>query len=185
MKRNLLLLVLLLMNAIKINAQQGTNALSMEPNAGIGWNGGVIGGGVFLKGQLGLGGRSSVTLSAGYLSFGQENKIAGKNDQVRLVPVMAGYKYNIDAFYMEPKVGIGEIGGRYDIDGDYARPSELGLFYGFGAGWDFGRLYAELNLCTGAQSLDSGKDQYLKNGRYLFSGLKAGFYLFKRQRGKK
>lgn len=186
MKRNLLLLMLLLMHVLYVSAQHGTSAFSIEPNAGISWRqGGSVGGGVFLKGQLGLGSRSSVTLSAGYLSFGQENKNAGKNDQVRLVPVMAGYKYNMGAFYIEPKVGVGEIGGRYDIGGDYARPSEFGLFYGLGAGWDFNRFYLELNLGTGAQSLESGQDRYLKNGQYLFSGIKAGFYFFKRQREKK
>ncbi|MBN8784081.1 MAG: outer membrane beta-barrel protein [Terrimonas ferruginea] len=186
MKRNLLLLMLPLMNVLYTKAQQGTSAFSIEPNAGISWRqGGTIGGGVFLKGQLELGGRSSVTLSAGYLSFGQESKSAGKNDQVRLVPVMAGYKYNIGAFYIEPKVGLGEIGGRYDIGGDYARPSEFGLFYGLGAGWDVNRFYLELNLGTGAQSLESGQERYLKNGQYLFNGIKAGLYLFKRQREKK
>lgn len=186
MKRNLLLLMLLWAGMWRLNAQQATNAFSIEPNIGISWrNGGIIGGGVFLKGQLGVGSRSSVTLSAGYLSFGQDNKSTEKNDQVRLVPVMAGYKYNIGAFYIEPKIGVGEIGGRYDIGGDYARPSQLGLFYGLGAGWDINRFYLELNLGTGAQCLESGQDRYLKNGQYLFSGIKAGFYLFKRQREKK
>lgn len=186
MRKNLFLLVLLLMNVCYANAQQGTSAFSIEPNAGFSWRqGGTIGGGVFLKGQLGLGSRSSVTLSAGYLSFGQENKSAGKNDQVRLIPVMAGYKYAMGAFYIEPKVGLGEIGGRYDIGGDYARPSAFGLFYGLGAGWDINRFYVELNLATGAQSLESGQNRYLKNGQYLFSGIKAGFYLFKRQPEKK
>ena len=90
---------------------------------------------------------------------------------------MAGYKQNIDKFYLEPQIGYGELGGKIDIGGDYARPSVGAFFWAVGAGYNHKRISIGLRFqqAHGAESASAGT---WHDKEFHYTAIHLGYKLF-------
>ena len=118
-----------------------------------------------------------LTVSAGYSGFRSTGKsVGGKRESLRLVPFMVGYRRNIDRIFIEPQAGYGELGGRVDIGGDYARPSVGAFFWALGAGYSLKRFDVGVRYqgAHGAQSSEAGM---WYNAQFKYVGFFAAYNL--------
>jgi hypothetical protein len=160
------------------HAQKGNNALNIMVEGGYAGDQYDPGYGAFLKGLYGVGKHGQLTLMAGVSKFRAKDAPDQLSSTTRLVPFLAGYKQHFYNFYIEPQVGYGELGGKQDIGGDYARPSLGAFFWAFGVGvnvkrFDFGLRYQGAQA-TGGSSAGLWNDKIIQ-----FVGLHAGYAIFK------
>jgi hypothetical protein len=148
MIKQILLMILAFLAFMNLNAQKGNNALSINGEATVPAFQNDRGYGLFLKGLYGIGRSAQLTASVGVSKFKNKNSIETKEVKTRLVPFFLGYQQNIGKFYIEPKIGIGEMGGRVEMDGDYARPSVAAIFGGLGAGYNIKRFNVGISFLT-------------------------------------
>ncbi|MEO7462308.1 MAG: hypothetical protein ABIT96_06240, partial [Ferruginibacter sp.] len=68
---------------------------------------------------------------------------------------------------IEPKIGLGELGGRIYINGDYQRPSVAAMFGGLSAGYTIKRFNLGINflIAHGIENSSAGT-WYNKNLHY-------------------
>jgi hypothetical protein len=89
-------------NAVSVGAEVNflaSNGYSTIYNAGFGGN---------LKGLYGVGTAGQATLTAGYSSFSGKSSSQFGNQTLSLIPVLAGYRYNLESgLYGEAQAGIG------------------------------------------------------------------------------
>jgi hypothetical protein len=141
------LLVNLLLFSSHVFAQKGSRVLQLGGEAIIPVVQEAAGVGVSLKGLYGITQNGQLTLSGGFTKYKLKNSRGDKDVKVRLIPFLVGYKQNIHHFFIEPKTGIGELGGRIPLsDGDYSKPSVLALFGGLETGVSFKRLSIGINF---------------------------------------
>ncbi len=130
-----------------------------------------------LKWLCRLGPAGQLTISAGYSGFRSSDKsVGGKRASLRLIPFMAGYRRNIDRFFVEPQAGYGELGGRVDIGGDYARPSVGAFFWALGAGYSLKRLDVGVRY-LGAHGAQSSEGGMWYNAQFKYVGFFAAYNL--------
>lgn len=135
------LLVNLLLFSSLIFAQKGSKTLQISGDAIIPAFQEAAGFGLSLKGLYGITQNGELTLSGGFTKYKLKNTDGAKEVLVRLVPFLVGYKQNIHHFFLEPKTGIGELGGRTLLTGgDYSKPSVMAIFGGLGAGQTLNEL---------------------------------------------
>jgi hypothetical protein len=159
-------------------AQKGNNALSLVAEGGYAGDQYDPGYGAFVKGLYGVGEYGQLTLMAGMSRFRAKSTAGEFSSTTRLVPVLAGYKQHFYNFYIEPQIGYGELGGKQDIGGDYARPSVGAFFWAIGVGIDIKRFDFGLRY-QGAQAT-GGSSAGLWNDKIIqFVGLHAGYTIFK------
>lgn len=158
MYRNVLLLGILCFLLCGSYAQKGTNAFGLYAEAGLPIFQKAAGGGFYFKGAYGVGRTAQLTLSAGVLKFTAKNTTEGQKVTTRLVPVLLGYRQYLQHFFIEPKVGLGEMGGKILVNGDYARPSVAAVFGGAGAGYTVGKASFGVSFQTvhGIEGSDAG-----------------------------
>lgn len=149
LSKDLMLAKLLCIAVLVGNAQKGNNALSVNGEITIPFFQNDRGFGLSLKEMYGLGKSGQLTLSAGISKFNSKNSVGTGKVTTRLVPFLLGYKYNFkERFYIEPKLGIGELGGKMPINGGFSRPSVAALFGGLGVGYQINRVTFGVNFLT-------------------------------------
>jgi len=114
--------------------------------------------GGFIKGMYGVARSAQLTLMTGVSGFRSKKTIEQITTNTRLIPVLAGYKQNFHKFYIEPQAGYGELGGKINSGGDYARPSVAAFFWAIGAGYDYNKINIGLRFqqAHGAESASAG-----------------------------
>lgn len=137
--------------------------------------------GFFLKDSYGICKSGQLTLSAGLSNFTSKNSIVTGNITTRLVPFLFGYKQNIKKFFIEPKIGIGELGGRILENGDYQRPSVAAMFGGLGAGYTIKSFNLGINFLS-AQGIENSSAGIWYNKSFHYTSLFAGYNLSTKSR---
>jgi hypothetical protein len=171
--------------SIPFSALAQNNKYSFSANAGffIGHSDGTsIGPGAELKITKPVSSNAQLTLGISYISLRTVSKKLS-NDYVttRLVPVMIGYKQKFKRFFIEPRAGLGELGGRFSIGNDYSKPSVLAFFYALGVGHTFKRINLVLELGNGAFGIDSPEAGFWNDRRLFYSGIKIGVTPFQKK----
>lgn len=131
--------------------------------------------GGFLKTSYVTGTSGAVSFAAGVSGF-RFSSIEEKNTVVRLVPFLMGYEWRLNRFYLFPQVGMGELGGKKDIGGDYARISVAAFFWAVGAGYQKNRFTAGLRFQSvkGIEGSDAG---LWHNKTFHYTSVFAGYRL--------
>ena len=170
------LLPFLLLGVYTTCAQQGNNQIRILAEVSVGEDAVQAGYGGYIKFLYGVGSSAQVTLTAGVK---KSNEVARYKNTIRAVPVLLGYKQNLRRFYAEPQAGFGELGGRHDIGGDWARPSRGALFWALGAGYNFNRLDLGLRYQAADAVHKQGPAGSVYN-RFDYFGLYAGYVLWRK-----
>ena len=160
------------------NAQKGVNRLSLNGEATVPGFQNERGFGFFLKASNGISNSGQLTFSAGISKFNSKNSLETEKTTIRLVPFLFGYKQYIQKFFLEPKIGIGELGGKIFKNGDYSRPSVAALFGGFGAGYTINRLNFGIQFLT-AQGIENNSSGIWHNKDFHYTSVFLGYVLFK------
>lgn len=165
--RQFLFFILFNILCADINAQKGNNILSLNGEVTIPIFQNDQGVGFFLKYSHGISKSRQLTVSGGVAKFNSKNSIETGEITTRLIPFLFGYKQNIQNFFIEPKIGIGELGGKILKNGDYQRPSIAAMFGGLGAGYTIRRFNLGINFLTalGIENYSAGI-WYNKNFHY-------------------
>lgn len=153
-------------NEVRVVAE---GALSV-PDADAGWGG-------YVKGYYGVGKSAQLTVMAGISKF-VHNPSAGEVKTItRLIPVLIGYKKHVRSYYIEPQAGIGELGGKVDFGGDYARPSGTAIFGALGAGIDVKRFELGARYQF-SRELGSPSAGLWYNRKFQLAALHVGYRIF-------
>ncbi len=136
-------------------------------------NGGTIGPLFGITAFKKLTSSSALSLTLGYTSLRTKNKpYNGQDIRTRIVPVMMGYRKHWNKFYVEPRAGLGELGGKFDIGGDVAKPSLLAFMYALSTGLSFPKIDIGLDIHGGAIGISSKDAGVWYNSRQYYSGIK-------------
>ncbi|MEO5890877.1 MAG: hypothetical protein ABIQ31_11520 [Ferruginibacter sp.] len=135
MKEKFIFIAISVMFVTCVNAQKGSNAVSLNLEGTFPFYQKDRGVGFSVKGLKGIGSSAQLTLSAGISIFNNKNNVEHGEITTRLIPFLVGYRQNIQRFFIEPQIGLGELGGRIKFEGDYSRPSVAAVFGGLGAGY--------------------------------------------------
>lgn len=130
-----------------------------------------------LKGYYPLGPRGELTFAAGIAKFRYKNTVEREQTITRLVPFLAGYRHNLGRWFVEPQAGYGEMGGKVDIGGDFARPSVGAFFWALGAGYTKGRLEAGLRFVS-AKGAEGAAAGLWHDAAFHYTALHLGYQLF-------
>lgn len=179
MKKELLGICLLLLTHCMVQAQKGRFALSavaeltapgVHNNPGLGFS---------IKGAMGISPAGQITLSTGIWLAGSKDLPA--SESTRLVPVLLGYQHSFKSFFIEPSIGIGELGGRASLGGDWAHVSVAATFAALQLGYRFQRWSAGMKFLA-AKGIE-GSDAGLWHDRGVqYAGVFASFDIFPRKR---
>jgi hypothetical protein len=170
MRKTLFSLALGIMVSLAANAQSGNNQI------GIGIEGGIptgkdasettkIGIGGSIKGLFGVGNAGQVSLTTGYMAFGAKNLPEGYKANLRIIPLMAGYRQNFSGFYIEPQAGVGFISEKDEYQGESETMSVTKFTWAVGAG------YVISNVDIGARYQRSE----FEDGSIGFIGIKVAY----------
>jgi hypothetical protein len=99
--------------------------------------------GGLVKGLYGVGQKGELTLAAGFSKFKPENAVEIENN-MRLIPFLAGYRYNFYNFYIEPQVGFQFILPLRD----FSTQSKGEFFGSFSAGYEIKRFTGGVRFQT-------------------------------------
>jgi hypothetical protein len=177
MIKQILFLVLFVVLYSNLNAQKGNNGLSINGEATVPVYQNDRGFGLYIKGVYGIGRSAQLTASVGISKFKNRNSIESKDIKTHLIPFFLGYRQNIRKFYIEPKIGIGELGGRIDIDGDYARPSVAAIFGGLEAGYNIKRINIGISFQT-ARGIENSSAGIWHNESFHYTSVHVGYSLY-------
>lgn len=163
-------------------AQKGNNEVKLIAEGAFsipvanGWSDDFVTGlGVYGKGYYGIGGSGQLTLMAGISKFKNSTSFQNSKTNTHMIPVLLGYKQHIKRFYIEPQVGLGELGGKISWGtGDYSRPSVTTLYGGLGVGVDVKRFELGMRYQY-AKGIDSPEAGIWSRRSFEFFGLHAGY----------
>ncbi|HKC37346.1 MAG TPA: hypothetical protein VKB95_14820 [Chitinophagaceae bacterium] len=181
MYKQILFFILFSILSFDINAQKGNTMLSVNGETTIPVFQNDLGFGFFLKGSYGIGKSGQLTLSGGVSKFNSKNSIETGKITTRLVPLLFGYKQNIRKFFIEPKIGLGELGGKILLNGDYSRPSVAALFGGLGAGYTIKRFNLGINFLT-VHGIENNSAGIWYNKNFHYTSIYIGYELFSKLR---
>ena len=140
MDKRLLYCMLFFLGMHTSYAQKGDNQVRILAEVGFPMHDEFrMGGGAYVKFLYGVGRSGQVSLTTGASKFRASATLIGRNGErthIRTVPVLLGYKINIKNIYIEPAIGYGELGGRDNIGGDWARHSIGASYLSLGAGYE-------------------------------------------------
>jgi hypothetical protein len=174
MCKQIVSLVLFILAFLSLGAQKGNNGLTINGEITVPVYQNDQGFGLFVKGLYGIGKSAQLTFSGGVSKFNAKNSIENKNETTRLVPFYLGYKQNISKFYIEPKIGFGEMGGKITSDGDYSRPSVAAIFGGLGAGYTLKRFHAGISFQT-AHGIENSSAGIWHNKNFHYTSVYLGY----------
>jgi len=172
----LVVLVFIFVSSVSM-AQMGNNMLSINGETAIPVFQNDLGFGFYFKGLYGVGKSAQLTLSAGVSKFNSKNSIETGKTTTRLIPFLFGYKQNIKRFFVEPRIGIGELGGKESLNGDYARQSVAAMFGGLNAGYTIKRLSFGINFLT-AHGIENPSAGSWHDKNFHYTSIFVGYNLF-------
>lgn len=141
---------------------------------------GKIGPGLEIKASKKINSTSLISLGLGFIHlFPTEKPLSGYDQTTRLVPVLIGYRKYWNKFYLEPRAGIGELGGKFPFEGDFSKPSVLAFMFTIGTGYSFRKFDIGMEVHGGAVGIDSPAAGFWYNKRQYYSALKIGIPLSK------
>jgi hypothetical protein len=182
MKTSMYILIFTLVGLqLSSHAQKEPVALSAQAGIYGGYgNGGMIGPGFGITAAKKITPTSALSLSLGYISLCSTKKpFNGFETKTKMIPVMLGYRKYWNKFFLEPRAGLGELGGKFNIGEDLARPSVLAFMYALGTGYSFRKIDLSLDLQGGAIGISSPDAGYWYNQRQYYAAVKIGVPLFK------
>ncbi|MFY7651888.1 MAG: hypothetical protein ACOVQE_04260 [Chitinophagaceae bacterium] len=137
MYKQFLFYILLFLICTSVIAQKGINNISIRGDVAPPFFQQDQGYGISVKGSYGMGKFAHLTFSVGVAKFNSNNSLETEKITTRLIPFLLGYKQHFNSFFIEPTIGIGELGGKIFENGYYAKPSIAVLFGGINAGYTF------------------------------------------------
>ena len=167
----------LFMSFESANAQKGNNSVSINAEATIPSFQDDHGFGGFAKGLYGVGGSAQLTLSIGFSKFRSNDSVDAGKVETSLIPFLFGYKQNIKKFFIEPKIGLGELGGKIPLGGDYSRPSITALFGGLSTGYAFHRLSIGIAFLA-SRGIDNASAGIWHDEKFHYTSVFVGYDLF-------
>ncbi|MEO6490698.1 MAG: hypothetical protein ABIO04_12215 [Ferruginibacter sp.] len=176
MSKQVLFLILLNILCFETYAQKGLNNLSINGEATLPYFQNDQGMGFFLKGLYGIGRNGQLILSAGISRF-NSNTSKETNITTRVIPFLLGYKRNFQKFFIESKIGIGELGGKISKAGDLQRPSIAAVFGGLAAGYTIKRFNFGINFLT-AHGIENTSAGVWYNKNFHYTSVFVGYDLF-------
>lgn len=132
--------------------------------------------GGYLKGAYGIGNSSQLTFMAGMSRFNSKTSVEKPKTTTRLIPLMAGFKQNVQKCYIEPQIGFGELGGRVLLNGDYAHSSVGALFWALGAGYNFNHFFAGLRF-ESVHGVEGSNAGLWHNANFHYTGVCIGYHI--------
>lgn len=174
MKYNIILFIVVGIIALKAEAQKGNNEFSFNAEAAIPGLQDENGFGGFIKYAYGIGQSGQLTISAGFAKFVSGNSNENDKTITRLIPFLLGYKKNIHHWFIEPRAGLGEMGGKITMNGDFIRPSVAALFYGIGGGYTAGRFSFGLHF-QAAHGIENSSAGSWYNRNFYYTGVFIGY----------
>jgi len=154
------------------NAQSGKNqfGIGLEIGLPMGDFGDAFktGFGGTVKYLHGVGSAGQVSLTSGYQKFGAKDLPSETSASASIIPILLGYRHNFSGLYLEPQLGYGIYGYKYDFGGTIGSGSDSeGAFT-----WAIGAGYAmEQGLDLGVRYQSASKD----GSTTSFIGLRVGY----------
>lgn len=182
MQKKIFFFVLLILFFLSIQAQKGNNSISIHAELAIPGFQKENGFAFFTKGSYGVGKSGQITISFGIANFHSNDSVSTyEKGQIttRLVPVLLGYKQNIRSFFIEPRIGLGGLGGRFQLNGngDFSNPLVTALFCGISAGYAIKRTSFGINFLA-AHGIDNSSAGIWYNKNFHYTSLFIGYNLF-------
>lgn len=174
-KQILLLAAMILFNFIT-EAQKGNSQVELIAGLSTPDKTYKTGYGGFMKGLYGVGKSAQLTITAGLSLMSSKNSGEIGATDIRLIPFLLGYKQHIKNFYIEPQAGFGDLGGRVDLGGDWARPSVAAFFGAVGVGYNIKRLDIGIRYQT-ANGVDGKGAGSWHNKTVNQVGVHIGYYI--------
>ncbi|RYZ00565.1 MAG: hypothetical protein EOO11_01145 [Chitinophagaceae bacterium] len=170
MKTRLFLLLLLAGSCLQAPAQRKSLSLGLLLGSPLRQSG--FSGGLSLEGYRAtrLGGAFSLGASALRLS---EGGFKG-SDHTTLLALQLGFRQGLGPFYLHPRLGIGAMNGRFDIGGDWARPSVAAFFGTLEGGYRPGRFHLGA-FVQWARGIEGPKAGTWHNRSLPLAGLRLGY----------
>lgn len=170
MKRTFILSVVLLFAGLSAFAQQGNNQVGVGLDVGLpigdfgeGFNFGIGG---TAKGMYGVGSAGQVELTLGYIGFSAEESSSEASVSTSVIPILAGYRHHLNAFYLEPQLGLSIIKSKVDVSGFGSMSGSTTAF-----GWAVGAGYLFDAFDLSARYQSASKD----GGSMDFVGFRIGY----------
>ena len=170
MRRILFSLALSVILSLAAHAQSGNNQISIGAEAGIPTGKDAskttkIGIGGSIKVLFGIGSAGQITLTSGYMALGGKNLPEGVKANLKIIPIMAGYRQNFGGFYVEPQAGVGLLKQKATYQGENETISATKFTWAVGAGYvinniDLGVRYQRSEFEDGSISLVGIKITY-------------------------
>ena len=139
MKKLLLLLTSVISLSLFSNAQKGNNQIGVAFEAGLPtgdfgtfFNTGYGG---TLKGLLGVGTTGQVTFTSGYVSFKEKGSTSGNEASINIIPVLLGFRDNLNGLYIEPQLGYGSYSSKFTENGMSGSDSQGAFTWAIGLGY--------------------------------------------------
>jgi hypothetical protein len=176
MNKILLLSGLFLFSVGAVRAQKGDNQIRVLGELSLPEGAVGIGLGGYMKFLYGVGASGQVTLTTGVKKSSEEGLY---KNTIRTIPVLVGYKLNVRWFYAEPQVGFGELGGKAEMDGDWAQYSGGAFFWAVGVGYNRKRLDLGLRY-QDTQAVRQQSNSHPIYNRFEYVGLYAGYTLWRK-----
>jgi hypothetical protein len=97
--------------------------------------------GAYVKAMLGVGKSGQVTFTTGYSSFKESGDWTDFITTQTVVPLLIGYRANLNGFFVEPQIGYGIYGEKYNTaDNGFSTAGSTGaLTWAAGVGYVFNK----------------------------------------------
>jgi hypothetical protein len=93
--------------------------------------------GVYVKGMFGVGKSGQVTFTSGYSSFKETGEWDDYTTTESVVPLLIGYRANLNSFFVEPQLGYAVFGQKYSSDDGFSTESMGAFTWAAGVGYVF------------------------------------------------
>lgn len=160
MKKVLTIICVLFLGVLTVQAQQGEKGIGVGLDLGLPTGNHSdalgLGIGVSVKGFYGLSDDGDLSLTLGFMKFGEKDNYG---ISYSLVPILAGYRHKFESLYVEPQLGLTTLKAKVDFEGlGNFSSSSTNLGYAIGGGylmgdWDLGLRYQGVSASGGSFGL--------------------------------
>jgi len=97
----------------------------------------------------GVGSAGQISLTSGYETFSAKDVPSGSSASASIIPILVGYRHNFSGAYVEPQLGYGIYGSKWDLPSPIGKGSDsegaftwaIGAGYAMTQGLDLGVRY--------------------------------------------
>jgi len=166
---------------VTLKGQKGNNILCINGQAAILSELNQFGGGIDIKGLYGISKTAQLTASIGFALFNSKSSMNLENGTIRFIPFFIGYRQNIKSFFVEPEGGIGELGGKIDIGGDFSRTSIAAIFGAVGIGYNIKKLILGVRFQS-AHGMENSSVGIWHDKTFYYTSVFIGYSIISRQK---